>query len=221
MRILLVEDDRMIGSDLSDALRKDGHSVDWVADGQAAELALQTTRFDLALLDLGLPRKGGIEVLRALRQRDDPTPVIVITARDALEDRVEGLDLGADDYLVKPFELAELKARMRAVVRRHAGRAQPRLSNGTVTIDPATREVWVEGREVALSAKEYAVLCALLERPGAILSRRQIEERIYGWNEEIESNVVDVLIHYLRRKLGVAAIKNVRGAGWMVPKAGV
>ena len=218
--MLLVEDDRMIGSDLSDALRKDGHSVDWVADGQAAELALQTTRFDLALLDLGLPRKGGLEVLRALRQRDDPTPVIVITARDALEDRVAGLDLGADDYLVKPFELAELKARMRAVARRHAGRARPRLSNGTLTVDPATREVWVEGREVALSAKEYAVLCALLERPGAILSRRQIEERIYGWNEEVESNAVDVLIHYLRRKLGPAAIKNIRGAGWMVPKSG-
>lgn len=210
----------MIGGDLRDALRKDGHSVDWVVDGRSAELALQVTQFDLALLDLGLPRKAGLEVLRALRTKDDPTPVIVITARDALEDRVEGLDLGADDYLVKPFELAELKARMRAVARRHAGRARPRLSNGTLTVDPATREVWVEGREVALSAKEYAVLYALLERPGAILSRRQIEERIYGWNEEVESNAVDVLIHYLRRKLGAAAIKNVRGAGWMVPKSG-
>ncbi|MDA8109375.1 MAG: response regulator transcription factor [Betaproteobacteria bacterium] len=220
MRILLVEDDRMIGVDLSEALRTDGHSVDWVTDGLAAELALQATRFDLALLDLGLPRKAGREVLRALRHRDDATPVIVITARDALEDRVEGLDLGADDYLVKPFELAELKARMRAVARRHAGRARPRLSNGTLTVDPATREVWVEGREVTLSAKEYAVLYALLERPGAILSRRQIEERVYGWNEEVESNAVDVLIHYLRRKLGAGAIKNVRGAGWMVPKSG-
>jgi two-component system, OmpR family, response regulator len=220
MRILLVEDDRMIGGDLSDALRRDGHSVDWAVDGQAGELALTTTRFDLALLDLGLPRKGGLEVLRALRQRDDPTPVIVITARDALEERVDGLDLGADDYLVKPFEIAELKARMRAVARRHAGRARPRLSNGPITVDPATREVWLEGEEVALSAKEYAVLYVLLERPGAILSRQQIEERIYGWNEEVESNAVDVLIHYLRRKLGAAAIKNVRGAGWMVPRVG-
>ena len=220
MRILLAEDDRMIGGDLSEALRKDGHTVDWVTEGQAAELALGTTRFDLVLLDLGLPRKSGLEVLRGLRGRDDPSPVIVITARDAVDDRIEGLDLGADDYLVKPFELGELKARMRAVARRHAGRASPRLSNGTLTVDPATREVWVEGREVVLSAKEYAVLYALLERPGAILSRRQIEERIYGWNEEVESNAVDVLIHYLRRKLGADAIKNVRGAGWMVPKAG-
>jgi len=221
MRILLVEDDRMIGDDLSDALRKDGHSVDWVVDGQAGDLALKTTRFELVLLDLGLPRKGGLEVLRELRRRGDSTPVIVITAHDALEDRVEGLDRGADDYLVKPFELAELKARMRAVARRHAGRARPRLSNGVVTVDPATREVWVDEQEVVLSAKEYAVLCALLERPGAILSRGQIEERIYGWNEEVESNAVDVLIHYLRRKLGSEAIKNVRGAGWMMPKSRV
>jgi two-component system, OmpR family, response regulator len=220
MRILLVEDDRMIGGDLAEALRKDGHSIDWVVDGEAAELALQATRFDLALLDLALPRKAGLEVLRGLRARDDPTPVVVITARDSLEARVEGLDLGADDYLVKPFELAELKARMRAVARRHAGRGRPRLSNGTLTIDPATREVWVEQREVALSAKEYAVLYALLERPGTILSRSQIEERIYGWNEAVESNAVDVLIHYLRRKLGPSAITNVRGAGWMVPKSG-
>ncbi len=220
MRILLVEDDRMIGGELAAALRKESHSVDWVTDGEAAELALQTTRFDLALLDLGLPRKGGIEVLGALRRREDATPVIVITAHDALEERVEGLDLGADDYLVKPFEFAELKARMRAVARRHAGRARPRLSNGSITVDPATREVWLEGEAVSLSSKEYAVLYALLERPGAILSRRQIEERIYGWDEEVESNAVDVLIHYLRRKLGAQAIKNVRGAGWMVPKAG-
>jgi two-component system, OmpR family, response regulator len=220
MRILLVEDDRMIGGDLSEALREDGHSVDWVTDGQAADLALRTTQFDLALLDLGLPGKGGADVLRALRERDSPTPVVIITARDAVEDRVEGLDLGADDYLVKPFELAELKARMRAVVRRRAGRGRPRLSNGLITLDPATREVWLEGEEVSLSAKEYAVLYALLERPGAILSRRQIEERIYGWNEEVESNAVDVLIHYLRRKLGAEAIKNVRGAGWMVSKSG-
>lgn len=210
----------MIGGDLSEALRRDGHSVDWVVDGQAADHALHTEQFGLALLDLGLPRKDGLAVLRNLRERDNPTPVIVITARDTVDDRVEGLDLGADDYLVKPFALAELNARIRAVVRRHAGRGQPRLSNGLITVDPATREVWLEGNAVSLSTKEYAVLYALLERPGAILSRQQIEDRIYGWNEDVESNAVDVLIHYLRRKLGAAAIKNVRGAGWMVPKSG-
>jgi len=216
MRLLLVEDDRMIGDTLRAALRLDGYAVDWVRDAAAAQSTLASERFDLVLLDLGLPKGDGLDVLRALRARHDSTPVIVLTARDGLGDRVAGLDAGADDYLVKPFELDELNARIRAVFRRHSGRAQPVLSHGGVTLDPATRQVTKDGAPVLLSAREFAVLEALMQRPGALLSRAQLEDRLYGWGEEIESNAVSVYIHQLRRKLGADFIQNVRGVGYFV-----
>jgi len=225
MRLLLVEDDRMIGDSLRQALRDEGYAVDWVYDAKAARATLATERFDLVLLDIGLPQPEllgtGLDVLRSLRERRDTTPVIVLTARDALGDRVAGLDAGADDYLVKPFELDELGARMRAVLRRHAGRGEPVLEYGGVRLDPATRQVSVNGMPVSLSAREFAVLEVLLVRPGAILSRAQIEDRLYGWGEEIESNAVSVYIHQLRRKLGADVIQNVRGVGYYVGAAPV
>jgi two-component system OmpR family response regulator/two-component system response regulator QseB len=232
MRLLLVEDDRMIGESLRAALRLEGHAVDWVRDAAAAQAVLASERFDLVLLDLGLPGAGsrpesgelpaeaagseGLAVLRSARARNDATPVIVITARERLDHRVAGLDAGADDYLVKPFEFEELNARIRAVLRRHAGRAQPLLAHGGVTLDPATRQVARDGQPVQLSSREFAVLEALLARPGALLSRAQLEDRLYGWGEEIESNAVSVYIHQLRRKLGADFIRNVRGVGYFV-----
>jgi two-component system OmpR family response regulator/two-component system response regulator QseB len=221
MRLLLVEDDRMIGESLRSALRQAGYAVDWVRDGRSAEGTLSSERFDLVLLDLGLPQRDGMDVLQALRARGDRTPVIVLTARDALASRVRGLDAGADDYIVKPFELDELLARIRAVVRRHAGRAEPVLTVENVTLDPAAREVRRDGVPLALSAREYAVLEALMLRPGAILSRAQLEDRLYGWGEELESNAISVYVHQLRRKLGEGFIHTVRGVGYYVgtPKA--
>jgi two-component system OmpR family response regulator/two-component system response regulator QseB len=224
MRLLLVEDDRMIGDSLQRALRLEGYAVDWVRDAAAADGTLASERFDLVLLDLGLPpgagpgpaHGDGLSVLRALRARHDATPVIVLTARDARGDRVAGLDAGADDYLVKPFELDELNARIRAVLRRHAGRAEPVLTAGEVTLEPATRRVTRAGVPVALSAREFAVVEALMARPGAVLSRSQLEDRLYGWGEEIESNAVSVYIHQLRRKLGADFIRNVRGVGYFI-----
>jgi len=216
MRFLLVEDDRMIGDSLRAALRMEGHAVDWVRDAEAAQATLASERFDLALLDLGLPRGSGMDVLRGLRARGDTTPVIVLTARDGPGDRVAGLDAGADDYLVKPFELDELGARIRAVLRRQAGRAQPLLTHGGVTLDPATRQVQRDGQPVMLSAREYAVLELLMQRPGAVLSRAMIEDRLYGWGEEIESNAVSVYVHQLRRKLGADFIRNMRGVGYFL-----
>ena len=226
MRLLLVEDDRLIGDALCSALRLDGHAVDWVRDVAAALAALSTEHFDLVLLDLGLPEHGepgaptggagGLGVLRWLRGRRDATPVIVLTARDAAGDRVAGLDSGADDYLVKPFDLDELSARMRAVQRRHSGRAQTVLSFAGVSLDPATRQVTRDGAPLLLSAREFAVLEALLERPGAMLSRAQLEDRLYGWGDAVESNAVPVYIHQLRRKLGRGFISNVRGLGYCV-----
>ena len=214
MRLLLVEDDRMIGESLREALRRQGMACDWVRDGRSAEAALGGQRFDAVLLDLGLPQRGGLEVLRALRDRGDATPVIVLTARDALVDKVAGLDAGADDYLVKPFELDELLARLRAVKRRDAGRPRPVLQVADLRLDPATREVTRAGRPVLLSAREFAVLEALLERPGAILSRAQLEDRLYGWGEELESNAISVYVHQLRRKLGDDLLHTVRGLGY-------
>ncbi len=224
MRLLLVEDDRMIGEGLRAALRLEGHAVDWVRDVAAARATLASERFDLVLLDLGLPAGGGpagghadgLGVLHELRARRDTTPVIVLTARDAAGDRVKGLDTGADDYLVKPFELDELNARIRAVMRRHGGRAEPVLAHGGVTLDPATRQVTQDGAPVLLSAREFAVLEALMQRPGAVLSRTQLEDRLYGWGEEIESNAVSVYVHQLRRKLGSGFIRNMRGVGYFL-----
>ncbi|MDB6002134.1 MAG: two component transcriptional regulator, partial [Rhizobacter sp.] len=218
MRLLLVEDDRMIGESLRAALRLEGNAVDWVRDAQAASAVLATERFELVLLDLGLPKGDGLTVLRELRARHDVTPVIIVTARDALESRVAGLDAGADDYLLKPFELDELNARMRAVLRRNAGRSQPLLEHDGVTLDPATREVMHNGAPVLLSAREYAVLEALMTRPGAVLSRTQLEDRLYGWGDAIESNAVSVYVHQLRRKLGPDFIQNMRGVGYFLRK---
>ena len=226
MRLLLVEDDRMIGSGLRAVLQSEGHAVDWVRDIRAARAALASERFDLILLDLGLPASAesglaapeldGITLLRELRGRRDPTPVIVITARDAPEARIIGLDSGADDYLTKPFEVAELSARIRAVMRRHGGHAQPVLCHGAVRLDPATRQVTLEGRPVLLSAREFAVLEALMIRPGAVLTRAQLEDRLYGWSEAVESNAISVYIHQLRRKLGSDFIQSMRGVGYFL-----
>lgn len=219
MRLLLAEDDRMIGAGVQRGLRQDGFVVDWVQDGRAAEHALAENVHDLLVLDLGLPRKTGIDVLRTMRARGDARPVLIVTARDAVADRVAGLDAGADDYVVKPFELTELAARVRALLRRSSGRAERLLVSGDIELDPVTKETRVRGQAVPLSGRELAVLEALLARPGAILSRTQLEERLYGWGEEIESNAVEVHIHALRRKLGADAIRNVRGVGWTIATA--
>jgi DNA-binding response OmpR family regulator len=214
MRVLLVEDDVMIGESLREALRAQGFAADWVRDGRAADAALSTERFDAVLLDLGLPQRSGLDVLKVLRARGDATPVIVVTARDALADKVAGLDAGADDYLVKPFELDELLARLRAVGRRRAGHASPVLQVADLRLDPATREVTRGGRAVVLSAREFSLLHALMERPGAILSRAQLEDRLYGWGEELESNAISVYMHQLRKKLGDDLLHTVRGVGY-------
>ncbi|MBN2690317.1 MAG: response regulator transcription factor [Burkholderiaceae bacterium] len=219
MRILLVEDDHMLGAATREALRDATHAVDWVLDGASALTAAQGGEYELMLLDLGLPKRDGLSVLQALRQVGSRLPILILTARDGLEDRVRGLDLGADDYLVKPFESAELLARIRAVARRHGGQAQPVLSNGVMELDPVSREVRFQGQTQRLTAREYALLHALLLRPGAILSRSELEDRIYGWNEEVESNAVEFLIHSLRKKLAPEVIKNVRGVGWLAPRA--
>ena len=218
MRILLAEDDRMIGASVQKGLRQDGFTVDWVQDGRAAELALTEGVHDVLLLDLGLPRKQGLEVLEAMRRRGDTRPVLIVTARDAVADRVAGLDAGADDYVVKPFALDELAARIRALLRRRSGRADPVLAYGDIELRPATRETRVRGEPVALSPREFAILEALLARPGAVLSRAQLEEKLYGWEDEVESNAVEVHLHGLRRKLGAELIRNVRGVGWMIGK---
>ncbi len=218
MRLLLVEDDSMIGESVRLGLRQDGFTVDWVQDGRAAELALHNGIYDLLVLDLGLPRKDGLEVLKTLRQRGNQIPVLVLTARDTVAERVRGLDSGADDYLVKPFDLDELAARIRALLRRQSGRAAPAIEFGDLALNPATHEVTFQGKPLSLSAREFALLEVFLDRPGAVLSREQLEEKLYGWGEEVESNTVEVYIHALRRKLGQDFIKNVRGVGYMVPK---
>ncbi|MFM0441158.1 response regulator transcription factor [Paraburkholderia strydomiana] len=220
MRVLLIEDDPMIGEAIQDALKDASYATDWVKNGQTALTTLAYQHYDLVLLDLGLPGKDGFEVLTSIRAIGNPVPLLVITARDGLDDRLRGLDGGADDYVLKPFEMAELLARMRAVLRRKAGNAAPVLGNGVVSLDPATREASVNGGSpVQLSSREFSLLHALLVRPGAILSRSELEDRIYGWGEEVESNAVEYLIHALRRKLGSEVIRNVRGVGWMVSKS--
>ena len=219
MRVLLVEDDPMIGEAIQGALKDASYATDWVKDGQTALTTLGCQHYDLVLLDLGLPGKDGLEVLASIRAKDNPVPLLIITARDGLDDRLRGLDGGADDYVSKPFQMAELLARMRAVLRRKGGTATPVLTNGVVSLDPATKEASVNGGSpVQLSNREFSLLQALLVRPGAILSRSELEDRIYGWGEEVESNAVEFLIHALRRKLGSEVIKNVRGVGWMVSK---
>lgn len=218
MRLLLVEDDTMIGEVVLDLLRAENYAVDWVKDGEMADCAIRDQVYDLVLLDLGLPKRDGLSVLRAMRARKERVPVLIATARDSIQQRIEGLDAGADDYVLKPYDLDELLARIRALVRRAAGRAEPIYEYKDVSINPATREVLVNKLPVLLSAREWAVLEPLLARPGMVLSRAQIEEKLYGWKDEIGSNAVEVYIHGLRKKLGADLIQNVRGVGYMVPK---
>ncbi|SPD69068.1 DNA-binding response regulator in two-component regulatory system with QseC (plasmid) [Cupriavidus taiwanensis] len=223
MRVLLVEDDAMIGESVKLALRQEGFAVDWVRDGDAGLAAASTAAdgqacYDLILLDLGLPRRPGLEVLRALRARGVPTPVLILTARDAVADRVAGLNAGADDYLVKPFDLQELAARMHALARRAAGRAEPLVTYGDIVLNPATREAACRGEPVRLSAREFALLSALMARPGKVWSVPQLQERLYGWDDEVGSNTVEVYIHALRKKFGAALIRNIRGVGYVVPR---
>jgi DNA-binding response OmpR family regulator len=219
MRLLLVEDDAMIGESLHEALVGENYAVDWVRDGRSAELALGNDVYDLLLLDLGLPKKQGLQVLSEYRQRGGMLPVLIITARDATADRVSGLDAGADDYLVKPFDLDELFARVRALLRRQSGRAQPVIAYGGVTLNPASREVFLDGNLLNLSAREFALLQALLDPPERVLSLAELEEKLYGWDQEIGSNAVEVYIHHLRKKLGTNFIRNVRGVGYKVSTA--
>jgi two-component system response regulator QseB len=216
MRLLLVEDDRMIGQSLLKGLRDDGYAVDWVRDGAAGLAALVDAQADFAImvLDWNLPRQSGLSVLQSIRAAGNPIPVLMITARDQITDRVMGLDGGADDYLVKPFELAELKARLRSLLRRREGRTSPQIVHGPLVLDPVTHTAHLHGEAVTVTPREFALLRALMQRPGAILSRAQLEEHLYGWDESVQSNAVEFLIHSLRRKLGSEVIDNVRGVGW-------
>ncbi|MEH3087183.1 MAG: response regulator [Xylophilus ampelinus] len=218
MRLLLVEDDTMIGEALLDLLRAERYAVDWVRDGAMADTALRSERYDLALLDLGLPKRDGLEVLRALRARGDRLPVLVATARDAVADRVAGLDAGADDYVVKPYDTDELLARVRALIRRGEGQAGPAFSHRGVTLNPATHEATQDGRPVLLSAREWAVLEPMIARPGVVFSRTQLEEKLFGWKDDVSSNAVEVYIHGVRKKLGADLVQTVRGLGYLVPR---
>ena len=218
MRILLVEDDAMVGESIRTGLKKHGFALDWVTNGSAAEAALGAHSHDLVLLDLGLPDKSGIEVLRSLRAAGDKIAVLIVTARDSLSDRILVLDSGADDYLVKPFDLGELAARVRALGRRHGRKPMPVLRNGELTLDLSAQEVTYRGKVFSLPSREFALLRALMERPGQIFSTRQLEERIYGWSEKVESNTVEVRIHHIRQQLGSDVIVNVRDVGYMIPK---
>jgi DNA-binding response OmpR family regulator len=218
MRILLVEDDKPIGRSLVRAFEDTGTAVDWTRSGADALAALHTSRYSAVLLDLGLPGRSGLDVLNEMRRQRDPTPVLIVTARDDVETRIAGLDGGADDFIIKPFDFDELSARLRAVVRRHAGHASSRIHSSGIILDLATHEASYRDRTVVLPHKEFALLRVLMEHPGKIVSRAELEEALYGWGAEVESNAIDVLIHYLRRKLGKDAIQNVRGSGWTVAK---
>ncbi|MBQ8829375.1 MAG: response regulator [Burkholderiaceae bacterium] len=216
MRILLVEDDEMIGEAVVDGLKSEGYTVDWVKDGHSATIAMDTTPFSLVVLDLGLPGKDGLAVIKDVRRRHNSTPILITTARDTINDRIVGLDTGADDYLVKPFDLDELNARVRALLRRSAGRSDPIIKRGRLTINPSTREVIFNGEQILLSSKEYALLFALAERSGIVLSRVQLEEKLYNWDNSIGSNAIEVHIHHLRKKLTEDSIKTVRGVGYVL-----
>ena len=218
MRLLLVEDDTMIAQAVLSLLCGDGYVVDWVQDGAQADTALHGHQYDLVLLDLGLPKLDGLQVLRQLRARKDATPVLVATARDAVRDRIAGLDAGADDYVIKPYDMDELQARIRALTRRAAGHLDAVYEHGGIMLNPNTREASVNGQPVMLSGREWAVLQALLARPGSTLSRQQLEDKLYGWGDEVSSNAVEVYIHGVRKKLGSELIQTVRGLGYMVPK---
>ncbi|RIL06666.1 MAG: DNA-binding response regulator [Proteobacteria bacterium] len=218
MRVLVVEDDPLLGDALRAGLAQAGFAADWARDGRAGLVALESEPFAAVVLDLGLPQLSGVEVLRRLREAGNPVPVLILTARDAVPDRIAGLDAGADDYLVKPVDLGELAARIRALVRRSAGQASPVLVVGPLHIDPAAHQVVFRRRSVELSAREFALLHELARSAGRVLSKEQLAERVWGWGEELESNAVEVHVHHLRRKLAPEVIVTVRGVGYLVPK---
>ena len=218
MRVLVVEDDALLGDAIQAGLKQSGYAVDWMKDGVSAEQALTTEPYAAVVLDLGLPRLSGLEVLRRLRSRNVPIPVLILTAMDTVDDRIKGLDAGADDYLVKPFDMGELAARLRALVRRASGKSEPVLQVGAVKLDPAAHRVQYRDKPVELSAKEFAVLHALMLNAGKVLSRTQLEEQLYAWGDEIESNAVEVHIHHLRRKLFPALVETIRGVGYLMPR---
>lgn len=216
MRLLLIEDDVMVGKSLQRGLLQAGFSVDWVQDGRQAETTLALGMHDLAILDLGLPQVDGMALLKTLRARGNSLPILIASARDTVRDRISGLEAGADDYVLKPFDLDELIARVRALLRRHAGSGSPFLRCGALALDPARRVVTLDGEPVELSPREFGLLEALMQRPGTVLSREKLEESVYGWGEEVASNAIEVHLHHLRRKLGAQRIRNVRGVGYRV-----
>ncbi len=216
MRVLLVEDDALLGEGVYTGLKQDGYAVDWVQDGQMAEIALNIEHFDILILDLGLPKQDGLQLLQKLRAKGNPIPVLILTARDSLDDRIKGLDVGADDYMVKPFDLEELNARMRALLRRSAGRAAPKLVHGKLVLDPAAHEVRCNGAVVDLSPKEFALLQTLLENVGRVISKTKLQEALYSWEHDLASNALEVHVHYLRKKLGSGFIRTIRGVGYII-----
>ena len=218
MRVLLVEDDALLGAAIQAGLEQSDYTVDWLRDGAQAASALRTAEPDLLILDIGLPGRSGLEILAELRARGSNLPVLLLTARDTVSDRIAGLDSGADDYLVKPFDLGELTARLRAIARRRGGRAEAVIRHGDLVLDPASRAVTRAGESVSLSAKATMILEALLERPGMPVSRERLELTLYGWNEGVDSNTIEVHVHHLRKKLGKDLIRTVRGLGYMIPK---
>lgn len=218
MRLLLVEDDELLGDGLRIGLKQSGYTVEWLKDGVSAEQALQQEHFDLVVLDLGLPRQSGLEVLKNLRKSGNTVPVLILTARDSVEDRVQGLDFGGDDYLVKPFDLDELCARLRALQRRYSGRAEPQIQHGDLIVNPAAHKVSLAGKEIKLSTSEFALLQYLLDNKGRVIPRARLEEMLYGWQGEVESNALEVFIHHLRKKLGRQLIRTVRGVGYVIEK---
>jgi len=218
MRLLLVEDDELLGDAVRTGLTQEGYTVDWMKDGVSAEAALKAEHFDLVVLDLGLPRRSGLEILKTLRTSANPIPVLILTARDTVSDRVQGLDTGADDYFVKPFDMDELGARIRALLRRSSGRTSPKLEYKSITLDPVAHVVTLDDKPVELSAREFGILQSLLENKGKVISKSRLEQGLYGWNMEVESNTVEVYIHHLRKKLGNDLIQTIRGVGYMITK---
>jgi len=216
MRLLLVEDDPLIGDGIRAGLRQEDYSVDWFTEARTAEMALQSEKYDLMVLDLGLPDKSGLEILKRLRSQGSELPVLILTARDAVSDRVAGLDTGADDYMLKPFDLDELSARLRALLRRSSGRASSEIIHGDITLDPAAHSVSKDGTAIDISPREYAVLHLLLSNSGKVMSRSRLEEGLYSWDGEVESNAIEVYVHHLRKKLGAELIRTIRGVGYII-----